>query len=128
MLDQKTIKHFVLDHLDGKDPSLGIIPIMDDGNCRWGCIDIDDYKLDHKKLLKQIKQLELPLISCRSKSGGAHVFLFIDGVVPAKAIRKKLNNKKFTDNAPKSVIEKEIKKQSDAIKKIKILKKNITSR
>mgnify|MGYP003325967741 FL=1 len=45
-----------------------------------------------------------------------------------KSIRKKLNNKKFTDNAPKSVIEKEIKKQSDAIKKIKILKKNITSR
>ena len=83
------------DHLDGKDPSLGIIPIMDDGNCRWGCIDIDDYKLDHKKLLKQIKQLELPLISCRSKSGGAHVFLFIDGLVPAKAIRKKLNKFAF---------------------------------
>ncbi len=45
-----------------------------------------------------------------------------------KSIRKKLNNKKFTDNAPKNVIEKEIKKESDAIKKIKILKKNITSR
>lgn len=45
-----------------------------------------------------------------------------------KSIRKKLNNKKFTDNAPKSVIEKEIKKESDAIKKIKILKKNIISR
>ena len=45
-----------------------------------------------------------------------------------KSIRKKLNNKKFTDNAPKNVIEKERKKESDAIKKIKILKKNITSR
>ena len=50
---------------------------------------------NYKTLLKQIKQLELPLISCRSKSGGAHVFLFIDGLVPAKAIRKKLNKFAF---------------------------------
>ena len=28
-------------HLQGKEPSLGIIPINDDNKCRWGCIDID---------------------------------------------------------------------------------------
>ena len=44
-----------------------------------------------------------------------------------KSIRKKLNNKKFTDNAPKKVIENELKKESDVIKKIEILKKNISS-
>ncbi|MFL2591389.1 MAG: valine--tRNA ligase [Flavobacteriaceae bacterium] len=45
-----------------------------------------------------------------------------------KSVRKKLNNKKFTENAPKNVIENELKKESDAIKKIKILKKNLSSR
>ena len=44
-----------------------------------------------------------------------------------KSVRKKLNNKKFTDNAPKKVIENELKKESDVIKKIEILKKNISS-
>ena len=45
-----------------------------------------------------------------------------------KSVRKKLNNKKFTDNAPKTVIENELKKESDAIKKIRMLKKNIATR
>ena len=31
------------DHLDGKDPALGIIPINENNMCKWGCIDIDTY-------------------------------------------------------------------------------------
>ena len=34
-------------HLDGVDPSLGIIPIRADNSGIWGCIDIDQYPLDH---------------------------------------------------------------------------------
>jgi len=65
-------------HLQGTD-SLGIIPINDDNICRWGCIDIDSYAgFDHKKLVNKIKNLDLPLVVCRSKSGGAHVFLFTE--------------------------------------------------
>ena len=45
-----------------------------------------------------------------------------------KSVRKKLNNKNFTNNAPQKVIQNELKKESDAIKKIEILKKNISSR
>ena len=64
-------------HLQGTEPSLGIIPITDDNTCRWGCIDIDSYAgFDHKKLIDKIKNLNLPLLVFRSKSGGAHVFLF----------------------------------------------------
>ena len=37
------------DHLEGKDPSLGIIPIRDDSTCSWGCIDVDTYQ-DQKSL------------------------------------------------------------------------------
>ena len=29
-----------IDHIEGKDPSLGIIPIRDDSTCIWGCIDL----------------------------------------------------------------------------------------
>ena len=36
-------------HLQGVEPSLGIIPINDDNKCKWGCIDIDSYAgFDHK--------------------------------------------------------------------------------
>ena len=79
-----------LKHLSGSQ-SLGIIPINDDNQCVWGCVDIDSYAgFDHKKLIEQIKQLKLPLIVCRSKSGGAHVFLFTSEPVSAERMRDKL--------------------------------------
>ena len=78
-------------HLDGAN-SLGIIPINDDNKCKWGCIDIDSYaEFDHKKLINKIKQFQLPLIVCRSKSGGAHVFLFTEDYVSAGLMQDKLN-------------------------------------
>ena len=77
-------------HLDGKE-SLGVIPINDDNKCKWGCIDIDSYAgFDHLKLIQQIDKLNLPLIVFRSKSGGAHVFLFTDEYVSAKSMQDKL--------------------------------------
>ena len=79
-----------LKHLQGVD-SLGIIPINDDNLCKWGCIDIDSYAgFDHKKLVDKINNLQLPLVVCRSKSGGAHVFLFTDNYVTAKLMQDKL--------------------------------------
>lgn len=77
------------DHLSGKN-SLGIIPINDNNECQWGCIDIDQYPLDHKKIVKQIRQEKFPLIVCRSKSGGAHIFSFVQSFIPAKIMRSKL--------------------------------------
>ena len=78
-------------HLDGLE-SLGVIPINDDNKCKWGCIDIDSYaEFDHKKLINKIKQFQLPLVVCRSKSGGAHVFLFTEDYVSAGLMQDKLN-------------------------------------
>ena len=80
-----------LKHLQGTEPSLGIIPINDDNKCVWGCIDIDSYAgFDHQKLINKIKLLNLPLIVFRSKSGGAHVFCFTTVPVTAKLMRDKL--------------------------------------
>ena len=45
-----------VDHLQGKEPALGIIPINKDNKCKWGCIDIDDYNLNHKELINNIRQ------------------------------------------------------------------------
>ena len=78
------------DHLDGKEPALGIIPINKDNKCKWGCIDIDVYNLNHKELINQINQLKLPLITFRSKSGGAHVFLFTKKFISAALMQTKL--------------------------------------
>ena len=81
---------FWQDHLDGKDPALGVIPINEDNMCRWGCIDVDDYKLDHKKLAASVKSHKFPLVMFRSKSGGAHLFLFTKDLITALLMQNKL--------------------------------------
>ena len=80
-------------HLEGQGPALGIIPITENNDCRWGCIDIDEYNFDHTSLVKNIRNLKLPLIVCRSKSGGAHVFLFTRENISATLMQNTL--KKF---------------------------------
>jgi len=88
---EKPAKHLWQAHLDGKEPALGIIPINEDSKCRWSCIDIDLYNgFDHQQLIKKIRDKNLPLVVFRSKSGGAHVFLFTKDFVPASLLRDKL--------------------------------------
>ena len=74
-------------HLSGKGDSVGIIPINEENMCIWGCIDVDQYPLDHKALVEKVQQLKLPLVICRSKSGGAHLFLFTSEWVSAKEMQ-----------------------------------------
>ena len=91
ILRERVTEDLWLKHLQGTEPSLGIIPINDENKCRWGCIDIDSYAgFDHKKLIDKIKSFKLPLVVCRSKSGGAHVFLFSENPVDAERMRDKL--------------------------------------
>lgn len=78
------------DHLDGKEPALGVIPINENNECRWGCIDVDVYNLDHLSLMRNIKGLGFPLVTFRSKSGGAHLFLFAKEFIPASLMQSKL--------------------------------------
>ena len=78
------------EHLKGSDPGLGIVPINKENKCKWGCIDIDTYPFDHKKFIKKLKNKSIPMIVCRSKSGGAHAFLFTKDFVPATVMRAKL--------------------------------------
>ena len=80
------------DHLSGAK-SLGIIPIDENNECRWGCIDIDSYNgFDHLSLIKKIRKHGLPLIVCKSKSGGAHVFMFFTVPVKASLVQSTLSS------------------------------------
>ena len=77
-------------HLQGTQ-SLGIVPINDKSECRFGAIDIDLYEgLDLKRLETQVKQINAPLMVIRSKSGGAHLYLFLSAPTPAKLVRGRL--------------------------------------
>ena len=75
-----------MDHLKGV-MGIGIVPIRDDGLCWWGAIDIDNHNktadLDLVTIEKEVGLLKLPLVVCRSKSGGAHLYLF--GQEPLRA-------------------------------------------
>jgi hypothetical protein len=77
-------------HLKGEGPALGIIPITENNSCRWGCIDIDQYDFDHTSFIQNVRKVNLPLIVCRSKSGGAHVFLFTKDFIPAATMQTTL--------------------------------------
>lgn len=83
-------------HLAGK-AGLGVVPIRDDATCVFGAIDFDPHDetgayagIDHEALAKEILRLTLPLIVCRSKSGGAHAYLFLAEPAPAELVRAKL--------------------------------------
>ena len=62
-------------HLSGEGKGIGIIPINEDNHVKWGCIDIDQYPLDHTDLITRIRKARIPLVVCRSKSGGAPCFV-----------------------------------------------------
>ena len=79
-------------HLSGEGDAIGIIPINEDSNCIWGCIDVDQYPLDHLELVTKIRRMKLPLVVCRSKSGGAHCFLFTSDWISAKDMQSVLQH------------------------------------
>lgn len=79
-----------LKHLNGVEPSLGIIPIRADNTCTWGAIDVDMYPIDHTALIKKIRKMELPLIVFRSKSGGAHCYCFTKEPMAAAGMQRTL--------------------------------------
>ena len=79
----------IQDHFDGKR-GVGSIPIDEQNKCRFGCLDVDDYNLDLVALYKKVERMKLPLVTCRSKSGGAHLFLFLTEFISAADMRDKL--------------------------------------
>ena len=81
------------EHLAGGPRGLGAIPLLDDGvSVTFGVIDIDDNQIDHTMLDAKVRELDLPLVVCRSKSGGAHCYLFLEKPCLAKEVVDALTN------------------------------------
>ena len=76
-------------HLDGNQ-GVGAIPINEDNKCKWGALDIDVYDLDHKALQNKLIKMKLPFVHCRTKSGGAHLYLFLKEYEDAAVVREYL--------------------------------------
>ena len=74
-------------HLGGTT-GLGVVPINKDNECRFGVIDVDVYNLDLNRLAKEIEDKGLPLVVCRSKSGGAHLYAFSEDWIAAEDMIK----------------------------------------
>ncbi len=79
-------EELVKSHIDGTQ-GVGAIPINEENMCKFAALDIDVYDLNHNDLQAKIQKLKLPLMHCRSKSGGAHLYLFLKEWVPAANIR-----------------------------------------
>lgn len=77
------------DHLFGEQ-GLGIIPIDKDSNVYFGAIDIDDYDVTPQRINQLVQQLELPLVVCRTKSGGSHCYCFVSEACEARTMQNKL--------------------------------------
>lgn len=80
----------VVEHFKGGE-GVGGLPLLEDDHVWWAALDIDDNSIDHAALTKHIKKLGLPLIVCRSKSGGAHCYVFFNTPQPASDVRIRLN-------------------------------------
>jgi len=76
-------------HLRGGQ-GIGAIPINTSNKCRFGAIDVDDYDLSLPDVVRRVRETKAPLVVCRSKSGGAHLFLFLNRFEDAVLVREYL--------------------------------------
>lgn len=81
-------------HLEG-EIGIGMVPILDNDTCWWAALDIDVHgpnaaQVDLIQIEQRITRAELPLITCRSKSGGAHCYLFLSEPHDVGAVRAQL--------------------------------------
>ena len=94
------------DHVNGIQ-SIGIVPIREDSTVSFGVIDVDQIKSEEEanEVLDKMRGWNLPLVPFRSKSGGVHAYLFIDGSAPAKEIKRRLTALSLKLGRPKSTID-----------------------
>ena len=78
-------------HLAGKK-GLGVVPIMSDGYCMFGAVDIDNHGSSVDLPIDDVRSAFLSHrhkgAICRSKSGGIHIYAFFRDPTPAVQVRK----------------------------------------
>ena len=79
-------------HLNGEF-GLGCVPVNSEGMCNWAAIDIDSHHgevVDINTISRSIFSKGIPLVPCRSKSGGVHCYMFTSEPIPAVLVKKVL--------------------------------------
>ena len=82
------------EHLEG-NISVGIQPTNEKGSAIFGVIDVDPKQyedFDKKFYLETIQEYKLPLVPVESKSGGLHLYLFMNEFVQSTVIVSFLSN------------------------------------
>jgi hypothetical protein len=78
-----------LRHIKGEQ-GLGIIPINENSQVKFGVIDVDIYPINVSDLNGVIIKRNYPLVPCRTKSGGVHLYLFLTEFHDAGVVQKQL--------------------------------------
>jgi hypothetical protein len=79
-------------HLAG-EYGVGVVPITDAGTCTFAAIDFDNYnEYTVKRFVIDAKKSGFPFVWCKSKSGGAHLYMFFAEPIAAADVRKKLGD------------------------------------
>lgn len=82
-----TLQHFRA-HLRGA-MGIGIVPITAQNTMSFGAIDIDKYDMEYRDVIDALGPC--PVVPCRTKSGGLHLYVFFAEPVPAKQGRAVLS-------------------------------------
>tara|TARA_R110000851_G_scaffold6988_3_gene27549 strand:- start:4351 stop:5937 length:1587 start_codon:yes stop_codon:yes gene_type:complete len=90
VIREPTTEEMWEEHLKG-GTGIGIIPIRSDNTCSWGAIDIDEYDVDHKQLVSKLNQHKIPAVVGRTKSGGAHVWVFLSAPTQAADMQRRMS-------------------------------------
>lgn len=78
-------KDHYIKHLAG-EKSLGIVVIKPNNCVDFAAIDVDIYDNEHYRTLQTIRNINLPLVGFRSKSGGLHLFFFFKKEAKAEKV------------------------------------------
>lgn len=95
---------------------LGTVPIREDNTCLFGVLDLDDDGVDLHELEAKVVAFKLPLVVCRSKSGGAHLYCFLRAPVDARVLvdalkkfRAVLGHERNANGSPVEIFPKQVK-------------------
>jgi hypothetical protein len=80
----------ISEHLRGKQ-GIGIIPINEQNQVKFAALDIDIYQgFDLDAFNRRVLASKIPLCLCRTKSGGAHLFLFMRDFADAGLVHRRM--------------------------------------
>ncbi|GEM_PF-3779184 len=78
-------------HFIDEANAIGLYALRDDERCKFGVIDIDKYDDPdqlRKDVVAKVARYNLPLLICRSKSGGLHCYWIVPKPVKAQDMRQ----------------------------------------